>query len=601
MVTSAAPGASAESAKADAGEHGGEAGANGGKPAGTTDKGRRPDKIDGRETSQDQGNRKRGRSERVGAPTGGRNDWNLVASYCFQMRKAGRARPPLSDLVKYLAQHSERARKLCQEIRDRVWPSGAGRDEVGGPGPDAESPIAAEQQEDEPPKLKKARKEMDEAEDLQTVRIDMLLRGDLDETELSRKDYRAVRRASARFAIKQGQLRYVGPKRDQCRRVLFSPSEVSEAVRMAHQEAGHFKRDPTMDLLNKTVWWRRGSVKDAVSRHLSRECVVCKFHDPAATKVVPEMQHVAYRPTVFSLLAMDIKTLPKSSEGYNNLLLVVDYFSKYCFGAPLRDATAPSVFDALMNNIFRIHGCPDMMLSDNAKSFKESVATRVLQTFGVGQRFISPYHPQSNGLCERMNGVISTVVAKLVAGVLSAWEEALPMALYHYNTKRSCATKMAPYHVVYGREPKSWVPRRLSERARESGPGGDEDLFVESMSEDEERRQLGKWDGCRSLLKAAVVGNQGKQNRKNKKAYDKRNKVEEHKFKIGDKVLKTDLQKSRLMNGRLMPRYAGPFTISGMTKTTVRLTCSDGKIIKGVKFHLIKAFTGRSDSPPGSE
>ena len=97
MVTSAAPGASAESAKEDAGEHGKEAGTSKGKPT----------RIDGRETSQGQGNRKRVRSERVDAPTGGRNDWNLVASYCFQMRKAGRARPPLPALATYLTQHSE--------------------------------------------------------------------------------------------------------------------------------------------------------------------------------------------------------------------------------------------------------------------------------------------------------------------------------------------------------------------------------------------------------------------------------------------------------------------------------------------------------------
>ena len=161
---------------------------------------------------------------------------------------------------------------------------------------------------------------------------------------------------------------------------------------MANQEAGHFKCDPTMDSLNKAARRRRGSETDAVSRYLSPNCVWCKFHDLAATKVVPVMQRVAYRPAVSPLLAMDIKTPPKSSEGYNNLRPAADYFPKNCFGAPLRDATAPSVFDALASNIFRIRGRPDAMLSDSAKSFKESVATRVLPTFGLGQRFISPYH-----------------------------------------------------------------------------------------------------------------------------------------------------------------------------------------------------------------
>ena len=65
--------------------------------------------------------------------------------------------------------------------------------------------------------------------------------------------------------------------------------EVEDAVRDAHG-CRHFKRDAVISLLSN-VWWP-GNTKEAVNKVLS-QCPACPLCDPAMTKIIPPMAHVA--------------------------------------------------------------------------------------------------------------------------------------------------------------------------------------------------------------------------------------------------------------------------------------------------------------------
>ena len=194
-------------------------------------------------------------------------------------------------------------------------------------------------------------------------------------------------------------------------------------------------------------------------------------------------------------------------------------------------------------------------------------------------------------MCERANNVIATVIAKISNGDLTSRENYAAPACYHYNTKKNAATQKSPYELVYGREPNTWVMRRLREgkEAEESEGDGEEcsQIYVESCSE-AEAQMAEELAQAREEIRSEAVRAQRRKNAKNKKAYDARNRVREHSFMVGDKVLKTDLQKTKQMHGRLQSRWKGPYVVVKVSTSTLHLQEEGGRITKGAQFHLVE-------------
>ena len=74
-------------------------------------------------------------------------------------------------------------------------------------------------------------------------------------------------------------------------------------------------------------------------------------------------------------------------------------------------------------------------------------------SLGIKQVFTSPYHPQTNGLTERMNKTIKQVISAYVDPLHQSWDQVLPFAVHAYNTSVQTSTKISPFRALYGRDP----------------------------------------------------------------------------------------------------------------------------------------------------
>lgn len=71
-----------------------------------------------------------------------------------------------------------------------------------------------------------------------------------------------------------------------------------------------------------------------------------------------------------------------------------------------------------------------------------------------------PNHPQGNGVCERFNQTLLSLLGSLSEADQNHWPQKLPALLQAYNNTTHGSTGMTPHFIVYGRHarlPVDWI------------------------------------------------------------------------------------------------------------------------------------------------
>jgi len=108
----------------------------------------------------------------------------------------------------------------------------------------------------------------------------------------------------------------------------------------------------------------------------------------------------------FELLCSDfVGPLPRSTKGNTSLLVCVDYFSKYVFLKPMRDAKAKAMCDYIEREIFLVYGCPRAILVDKGVQYRSREFTSLCARYNVDIRSNIKYIPRNNPT-ERYNQIV---------------------------------------------------------------------------------------------------------------------------------------------------------------------------------------------------
>merc|ERR1711893_451990 len=162
--------------------------------------------------------------------------------------------------------------------------------------------------------------------------------------------------------------------------------------------------------------------------------------------------------------------LPTTPEGYNYVLVVMDYFTKWVEVFAMKDQMAETVAAVLVDEVFSRLGCPIELHSDQGSNFKSRVMTEVYRLMGIKKTQTTPYHPRGDGMVERMNKTLEDMLAHCVSERQTDWNQHLPLLAMAYQSAPHSTTAESPNLLMLGREvtlPVDLVVKPLPEEVEE--------------------------------------------------------------------------------------------------------------------------------------
>ena len=106
---------------------------------------------------------------------------------------------------------------------------------------------------------------------------------------------------------------------------------------------------------------------------------------------------------------MDFITGLPRSEGNTVIMVVVDILTKYAYFCALSHPfKANKIAIAFMETIQKLHGNPNIIVSEIDPIFKDFFWTKLFSCLGTQLAHSSSYHPQSDGKNEIMNKSMHT-------------------------------------------------------------------------------------------------------------------------------------------------------------------------------------------------
>ena len=246
------------------------------------------------------------------------------------------------------------------------------------------------------------------------------------------------------------RIRKLDDSETQVRKPMCAPKALYEPlVQAAHEQGGHLAVDKTISVLSRFAFFPR---MRAIVHDTLTFCLPCqqKYGKPKDQRHTLASNVTGYP---FEQINIDyVGPLSKTSEGNKYILTVKDSFTRWLEAFPTKDQKAETTIRLLESNIFCRFGVPEQIHSDDAAIFKSNLYKAFTGLYNIKVTTTTPYNPKSNPV-ERSHRELGKTLRAMAADMNQSWQEALPQAVFALNTTTAVATGIAPYQLLFGRDP----------------------------------------------------------------------------------------------------------------------------------------------------
>ena len=102
----------------------------------------------------------------------------------------------------------------------------------------------------------------------------------------------------------------------------------------------------------------------------------------------------------------------------------------------------------------KLHGIPAVLYSDRGTQFTSNFWKSLWDLTGTQLKFSIAYHPQTQGVVERMNSVVGQMLRCIIhENRDSSWDSLLPTVEMTINSLPNSSTGYSPFFLNYGHHP----------------------------------------------------------------------------------------------------------------------------------------------------
>ena len=373
---------------------------------------------------------------------------------------------------------------------------------------------------------------------------------------------------------------YPNEKKNQdVRRQVVVPQRYRRQVmRLAHESilGGHQGIRKTLDKVRSNFFWPK--LQADVRRHC-QSCDICQRTTPKGRTTKVPLGSTPLIDAPFDRVAIDIvgPIVPCSDRGHRYILVLVDYATRYPEAVPMKSIESERVAEELVNMYSRL-GFPREVLTDQGTQFTANVMKEVGRLLSIRQLTTTPYNPKCNGLVERFNGTLKSMIKKMCEEKPKDWDRYINPLLFAYRETPHEHTGFAPFELLFGRTvrgPMMILKELWTKEVQEPEIKSTYQYVLDLRERLEETCKLAQQESSKAKQKYTFH-------------YNKRTKSRE--CEVGDEVLlllPTD-------GNKLLMQWRGPFPIVAK-KNRMDYTIDLGKVQKTFHINMLKKYTRRVD------
>ena len=295
------------------------------------------------------------------------------------------------------------------------------------------------------------------------VLMSYLIREDLP-SDLKYADLKYVAKAPL-FAMIEDVLYFVDQRRRHRKRAVVPQHLQKSLLQQSHggPMSGHFSGPRLYSSLARSWWWE-GMYADTTEH--CRSCPQCAIVTGGSQQHRPLLTPIPVQ-RVFQIIGLDVMELPRTNQENRYVIVFQDFLSKWPMVFPVPDQKAVRIVKLLVEEVIPMFGVPEALLTDRGTNLLAHLMQDVCKLLGAKKLNTTAYHPQCDGMVERFNRTLKTMLRKHASVYGSQWDTYLHGLLWAYRNTPHETTGEKPSFLLFGLDCRTptesmWLPASIN-------------------------------------------------------------------------------------------------------------------------------------------